>query len=215
MKTNKLLYSHLMTFVFLCAFSSSVFAQSDAQFTLNNNGISSWRLDSYSPPEANVGPLAVQNPTLNLVIGKRYEITDPNFGPHPFQLIAKGASAGQDAVLLSQGGAVGSFESDPNVAWLDSGSAVITFTLTDALAIAMSNPGLGQIPGYRCGIHTTTMRANINIKAAPVCGDASHQPLPGDVNQDCYIDFFDFALMAQNWLGCVSPDPDCGYLPWP
>jgi hypothetical protein len=59
------------------------------------------------------------------------------------------------------------------------------------------------------------MRGNINIKAAPVCGDADHQPPQGDIDGDCFVDFFDFALMAQNWLDCVSPEPDCGFLPWP
>jgi hypothetical protein len=214
MKTSQPLHSYLIIFALLYAFSPSVFAQSDAQFTLNNNGMSSWRLDSYSPPEANVGPLAVANPTLNLVISKRYEITDPNFGPHPFQLIAKAASSGGDVILLSQGSGVGSFESDPNVAWQDTGTAVIAFTLTPALANAMS-PDANYVPGYRCIAHPTTMRGNIIIKAEPVCGDPAHKPLPGDINQDCYVDFFDFALMTQNWLDCVSPDPNCGYLPWP
>jgi len=214
MKAKGFSHSGLLPFLMLCSFSVSVFAQSDAQFTINNNGLSSWRLDSYSPPEANVGPLAVANPTLNLVRSKRYEITDPNFGAHPFQLIAKGATSAQDTVLLSYGAVVGTFESDPNVNWQDTGTAIVSFTLTNALANAMS-PDTNHVPGYRCGIHTTTMRGNINIKAAPVCGDPNHLPLPGDVNHDCFVDFFDFALMAQNWLDCTSPDPNCGYLPWP
>ena len=208
-------HSRFLLVLLFCSFSVPVFAQSDAQFTINNNSLSSWRLDAYSPAEANVGPLATSNPTLNLVIGKRYEVTDPNFTGHPFQLIAKGASAAQDTVLLSMGAVIGSFESDSNVAWLDSGAGVITFTLTDTLAAAMSNTGLGQTPGYRCANHPSTMRADINIKAAPVCGDATHQPPPGDVDGNCYVDFIDFALMAQNWLDCVSPEPPCGYLPWP
>jgi hypothetical protein len=215
MKTVKIKDFILISLFLFLSFSSPVFGLSDAQFTINNNGLTSWRLDSYSPAEANVGPLAFANPTLNLVIDKRYQITDPNFTAHPFQLIAKAANAAQDAILLSMGSGVGSFESDANVAWQDSGTGVVTFTLTDTLAAAMTNPGLGQIPGYRCSIHTTTMRANINIKAAPVCGDANHQPPPGDIDGDCFVDFFDFALMAQNWLNCVSPDPDCGYLIWP
>ncbi|MGD0077288.1 MAG: hypothetical protein ABSB91_01530 [Sedimentisphaerales bacterium] len=214
MKTVKSPYSHLLTFVLLCTFSSSVFALSDAQFTINNNGLSSWRLDSYSPAEANAGPLAVANPTLNLVIGKRYDITDPNFAAHPFQLIAKAAAAAQDTILLSTGATVGSFESDPNVAWQDTGTATVSFTLTAALANAMS-PDANHVPGYRCGVHTTAMRGNINIKAAPACGDPNHLPLAGDINGDCYVDFFDFALMAQNWLNCVAPGPPCNFMPWP
>jgi hypothetical protein len=208
-------YSRFLPVLLICFFSAPVFAQSDAQFTVVNNGLSSWQLDSYSPAEANVGPLAVANPTLNLVINKRYDITDPNFGAHPFELIAKAASAAQDTILLSaRVGVTGTFESDSNVAWQDTGTAVVSFALTDALAAQMS-PDANHVPGYRCGIHITTMRGNINIKAAPVCGDANHPLLPGDVDGNCYVDLFDFSLMAQNWLGCVSPDPNCGYLPWP
>ena len=214
MKTNKLPSSNLLPLLLFCLFPLPVFALSDAQFTINNNGLSSWRLDSYSPPEANVGPLAVPNPTLNLVISKRYEITDPNFVAHPFQLIAKGVSAAQDTILLSQGSAVGSFESDPNVAWQDTGTSVIAFTLAATLANAMS-PDPNHVPGYRCSVHTSAMRGNINIKAAPVCGDPAHQPPPGDIDGDCFVDFFDFALMAQSWLDCVSPDPPCDFMPWP
>ena len=208
-------FSFLLLLASSCLFPASVFAIGDAQFTINNNGISSWRLDSYSPAEANVGPLAVPNPTLNLVINKRYEITDPNFGVHPFELIAKGSSAAQDTVLLSnRSGITGAFESDSNVAWQDTGTSVVSFTLTNTLANAMSPDG-SHVPGYRCGIHTTAMRGNINIKPAPVCGDPAHLPLPGDINSDCFVDLFDFSLMANDWLDCTSPDPNCGYLPWP
>jgi len=215
MKTREFLLSCLLILVSFCLFPASVLAVSDAQFTVVNNGASSWRLESYSPSEANVGPLAVPSPTLNLVIGKRYEITDPNFSVHPFELIAKGASAAQDTILLSMRvGVTGTFESNPNVNWQDNGTAVVAFTLTPALAAdAMAVPG--QVPGYRCGVHTTTMRGNIDIKAAPVCGDPNHPFLPGDINHDCTVDLFDFALLAQNWLDCTSPDPNCGYLPWP
>jgi hypothetical protein len=210
MKTNKKLFIAVLIF----ALSSSALAQSDAQFTVANNGLSSWRLDSFTPPEANIGPLGVANATFNLVIGKRYDITDPNFSAHPFQLIAKAATAAQDINLLSFGAGVGTFESDPNVAWVDTGTATVSFTLTPELAAAMS-PDVNHVPGYRCGVHTTTMRGNFNIKAAPVCGDPNHPLPPGDLNGDCYVNFFDFAVMAQNWLGCTSPDPNCGFLPWP
>ncbi|MEN6386251.1 MAG: hypothetical protein ABFD79_13785 [Phycisphaerales bacterium] len=29
--------------------------------------------------------------------------------------------------------------------------------------------------------------------------------LPGDVNRDCYVDMFDLAFLAQNWLDCTDP----------
>jgi hypothetical protein len=216
MKTREFSRSSLLLLASFCLFPASVFAIGDAQLAINNNGLTSWRLDSYSPAEANVGPLAVANPTLNLVIGKRYDITDPNFVAHPFQLIAiaKSGTSATDMILLSYGATVGTFESDPNVGWQDTGTSTATFTLTSALANAMS-PDVNHVPGYRCGIHTTTMRGNINIKPAPVCGDSNHPFLPSDINHDCFVDLFDLALMTQNWLDCTSPDPNCGYLSWP
>jgi hypothetical protein len=215
MKTREFSLSCLLILVSFCLFPASVLALSDAQFTVVNNSFSSWRLESYSPPEANVGLLATPNTTFNLVINKRYDITDPNFSAHPFQLIAaKAIPTAQDTILLSFGATVGSFESDPNVAWQDTGTSTVSFTLTAALANAMS-PDINHVPGYRCGVHTGTMRGNINIKAAPVCGDLNHPFLPGDITHDCSVDFFDFAMFANNWLDCTSPDPNCGYLPWP
>jgi hypothetical protein len=214
MKTIEFSLSCLLIVALFCLFPASVLALSDAQFTVVNNGMTSWRLESYSPPEANIGLLATPNTTFNLVINKRYDINDPNFSVHPFQLIAKGATAAQDIILLSFGATVGTFESDPNVNWQDTGTSVVSFTLTHAMANAMS-PDANHVPGYRCGVHTAAMRGNINIKPAPVCGDPNHPFLPGDINHDCSVDYFDFALLANNWLDCTSPDPNCGYLPWP
>ena len=40
------------------------------------------------------------------------------------------------------------------------------------------------------------------------CGDECHPILQGDVNGDCYIDFEDFAIYADQWLSCTHPDCD-------
>ena len=34
----------------------------------------------------------------------------------------------------------------------------------------------------------------------PVCGDSSHQYPTGDFNEDCWVNFEDFAMLAANWL---------------
>lgn len=35
-------------------------------------------------------------------------------------------------------------------------------------------------------------------------------PIPGDVNEDCYVDLQDVAMLAQNWLLCGNGfDPAC------
>ena len=42
------------------------------------------------------------------------------------------------------------------------------------------------------------------------CGESGTEYLPADVNQDCYVNLADFAMMAQQWLLCTNPeDQDC------
>lgn len=43
-----------------------------------------------------------------------------------------------------------------------------------------------------------------------VCGDSQHPVLPGDIDENCYIDFNDFSSFASWWLisGCADSD-DC------
>ena len=40
------------------------------------------------------------------------------------------------------------------------------------------------------------------------CGDQCHPILQGDINEDCYINFVDFALYCERWLSCTHPDCD-------
>jgi len=36
-------------------------------------------------------------------------------------------------------------------------------------------------------------------------------PIPGDVDNDCYVNFWDIAIVAEHWLICGNPlDPACG-----
>jgi hypothetical protein len=42
------------------------------------------------------------------------------------------------------------------------------------------------------------------------CGDPGTVFLPQDLNYDCYVDFYDFALFTLRWLECSDPNnPDC------
>lgn len=41
-----------------------------------------------------------------------------------------------------------------------------------------------------------------------VCGDECHPILQGDMNEDCYINFEDFAIFVEMWLWCTHPDCD-------
>jgi len=62
------------------------------------------------------------------------------------------------------------------------------------------------------------------------CGETGYiSALPGDTNDDCYVNMLDFedigqewlstyelpdlALMAQNWMECIDPDAPCNYIP--
>jgi len=38
------------------------------------------------------------------------------------------------------------------------------------------------------------------------------EPIPGDINGDCYVNLKDFAIMSYNWLKCNNlSDPNCSY----
>jgi hypothetical protein len=39
----------------------------------------------------------------------------------------------------------------------------------------------------------------------PQCGDPNHPYPSGDLNQDCFIDLFDLAIFASNWLESTAP----------
>ncbi|MFH1884641.1 MAG: DUF3344 domain-containing protein [Planctomycetota bacterium] len=53
-----------------------------------------------------------------------------------------------------------------------------------------------------------SLRAKIGLLeiARPYC----REPIPGDVNNDCRVDFIDFAIMALHWLDCnLEPQSAC------
>ena len=144
--------------------ASAAFAQ-DGRWTFGAIATTSYRLDFVSSPEIFAGALGAANPTLNLALGKRYEVTAP-FPAHPIAIIAKHSSASQDVVLLQQGPAPGSLESDPGIQFVDNGAGQITFTVTQTLVDAMN--AAGRLPGYHCGNHPLTMRGNFAIVVPPV-----------------------------------------------
>lgn len=144
----------------LLALPSAALAQ-DGTWTFGAIGTSDYRLDAVSSTDIFAGTLPANDPTLSLTIGKRYQATVA--AGHPLAILSKGASAGSDVVLLVQGAATGSLESDPGINWVDGGGQV-TFTLTQTLVNAMNASG---IPGYRCNAHPTGMRGDFNIVTPP------------------------------------------------
>jgi glucose/arabinose dehydrogenase len=131
-----------------------------------NNG-NVYMLTGFNPLEANLGAIGAINPTIPLVIGKRYAVTMPSSQRHPFEIIAKGNTYIDDTILLSQGTTVSPFENDPNIAWSDS-AGTITFTLTSKLAEAMNNTQTNQTPGYRCQVHPFSERGSFTLSGPPI-----------------------------------------------
>jgi hypothetical protein len=161
----------------------------DLAWTFGNSGATSYILDLFEPNDVPFAALGAEDPAILLNLGKRYQVTVTNFSPHPFEVIAKAATAGADDVLLSMGAPADLYESDPNVAWDDNGIGTVTFTLTSDLYDAMKVPN--KVPGYRCGVHVSNMRGNFNICAPQI---------PGDLNNNCYVDFDDLILFMSQWL---------------
>ncbi len=151
--------------VSLCALRGVSAQPADYSWTFGSDGTIDYRLTVVSSTDLFSGALPADDPTINLEVGKRYQVTilDPVF--HPLEVIAKGASSVNDTVLLAQGATSGSFESDAGVAWVDGSGGVVTFTMTADLLTAMQNGG--RIPGYRCLTHPASMRGNFNVTVAP------------------------------------------------
>jgi hypothetical protein len=150
------------TWIF-CLNGSATTVSPDVSWTFDNSSFFDYVLNSYGPSDYNIGAsVGAQDPTINLEVGRRYGVRIINFGTHPFEVLAKGATFSSDAVLLSQHpGVTGSFEADPGVNWQDSSTDTVEFTLTQNLVNAMKSPN--HIPGYRCGVHISTMRGNFNV----------------------------------------------------
>jgi hypothetical protein len=168
----------------------------DVAWTFGNVGNESYILDRFEPSGIVFGDIGTEDPTLLLHLGKRYQVTVPDAVEHPFELIAKGVGPEQDDVLLSAvPGQAAPFESDPDVAWFDNGSGTVAFTLTDRLYNAVT--AQSKRPGYRCGLHASSMRGDFDICTAPIASDLSG---------DCNVDFLDLALFATEWLeSAVAP----------
>ncbi|NEV93791.1 fasciclin domain-containing protein [Psychroflexus sp. YR1-1] len=117
------------------------------QMTVDNDGAQAYFVSSITGNETPTS-LNTNNSAWTLNVGTRYELTVVNAGAHPFQI--RNAS---DERLLSQN-STGTFESDPDVNFVDNGQQFY-FTLTADLA--------AEISTYYCGIHTNSMNGSISV----------------------------------------------------
>ncbi len=129
----------------------------DVILTIDNRGNSDYLVLKVEGADG-VAELNTPDPTWTLTIGTRYRIINKGRrNIHPFELIDQAASGrpSDDGILLSQKARVqGRFEADPAVAWVEDDEGV-TFTLTPELAQVLK--------GYRCGVHTRSMRGDIEV----------------------------------------------------
>jgi hypothetical protein len=130
-------------------------------WTFGDNGSTAYRLEAQEPCCIRIGTFGNENPTLLLEVGKRYQVRVLHYTDYPLELIAKGASATRDKVLLSMGSDAGAFAADPEVNWLDDGRGTVRFTLTARLFKAMAEGGL--TPGYRSRAQAAAMRGDFAV----------------------------------------------------
>jgi len=161
-----------MSFGTLCSllwlFPSSLAARGqpyDVGWTFGDDGFGAYRLEAAEPGIPELAVLDRDNPTLLLALGKRYQVRVVNHAVYPFEVIARGAWAVQDRVLLSMGSSAGAFASDPEVNWQDDGQGTVRFTLTARLFQAMEEGGLTA--GYRSRSQAATMRGGFIVTWTP------------------------------------------------
>lgn len=117
-------------------------AFADVIITLEAEGVAAWLVTAVEGADAEeVAELNVENATLNLEVGQRYQFdvsgVDSSFHPLDFR-------DADGNVLLAQGDQEGAFEAAEGVAFEATDEAVV-FTLTEELAEAIAT--------YHCSVH--------------------------------------------------------------
>ncbi len=178
---------HFSSFLLLLLFPGLAAAQAQScsescaplcngSWTFGDNGYGAYRLEAPQPYCINLGTFSADNPTLLLEMGKRYQVRVVHYTDYPLEVIAKGASAGRDKVLLSMGSDTGTFAADREVNWQDDGRGTVRFTLTPRLFNAMEEGGL--TPGYRCRAQAATMRGDFAVTwMPPITERMAHAPI--------------------------------------
>jgi hypothetical protein len=155
---------HFVVVLFSLLFVGAAAARArvyDVGWTFGDDGFGAYRLEALEPSMPSLVPFGRENPTLLLGVGKRYQVQVVNHTAYPLEVVAKGASAAQDRVLLSMGAGAGAFASDPEVNWQDDGQGTVRFTLTPRLFQAMEEGG--RTPGYRCRTQAGAMRGDFAV----------------------------------------------------
>ncbi len=133
------------------------------RITISANGTQSYQVDSVKPDMYDNGlSSAGGNPTLQFNKDWRYEIDNTVKSAHPFEFIKQGLAGTPDTVQLSQkDGVDGAYESNTSINWVEDGDNVRFTIAGGAWSTGMVAP---QINGYRCAVHTQTMRGDITAQ---------------------------------------------------
>ncbi|MBU1218657.1 hypothetical protein KKF34_19490 [Myxococcota bacterium] len=124
---------------------------------VENVGMAAFTVSSVEPVffETLVGT-EENNETLTLYAGWRYEIVNSAPVAHPYELVTMGTTAAEDTVLLSQEDP-GGLEENEDILWMeDEVTGALQFTIAPSLESVLT--------GYRCGVHTASMRGQIIIQ---------------------------------------------------
>jgi hypothetical protein len=176
---------HFSSFLLLLLFPGLAAAQAqfcsescaplcNGSWTFGDNGYGAYRLEAPQPYCLNLGTFNVDNPTLLLEVGKRYQVRVVNYTDYPLEVIAKGASAGRDKVLLSMGSDTGTFAADREVNWQDDGRG----TVSSRRPACSRRWRKGVCPGYRSRAQAATMRGDFAVTwMPPITERIAHAPI--------------------------------------
>jgi hypothetical protein len=177
-------------YVGVTAYDASYVAANDDPGTIVNenqtNGNESWYATTIvvvGTPEPKILTLLAPNGGETLLAGNIFTINWQSEGPITDFLIEYSTNNGLDWVTIGTTSNTGSYE------WL------VPLVTSDQCLVVITDATNSAITDTSDDMFTI-------IKCSRL--------IPSDLNKDCYVDLYDFAAFAEDWLKCSNPlDPDC------
>ncbi len=120
----------------------------------------------------------------------------------PFTFQADQIVLGTETQFVPKAGALVFYDSD------NLGVGVVGWDYGDGRVISFSTViGISELSNrnYR-QLLSNALIWSAHQKHGPICT----KPIPGDINNDCKVDFADFAIMMSHWLECnLEPQSEC------
>jgi hypothetical protein len=90
--------------------------------------------------------------------------------------------------------------------WVNSGSGMeLILREKDRIRVGPTIQDFDNLRLYTRGVEVGFDDILLKAESLPYCGISGTYYFPADINQDCRVDFEDFAEIVQNWLECTSP----------